>query len=139
MVKYYRNGKAVAEPDVPKRTIGNKPNWVRVGTKRGAICRECSTFHVETRFTSVWDAGMQQYVRIDICKKCDSRPRFQDTPETGLWESMYWQLGTADTENLIPNSGLPVEYIQHNLEYPCSSRVHMYEEMKYAGKYNAPK
>lgn len=139
MASYYRNGKFVSAADVPHRTVDNEPTWYYQGSKRKAVCRECHQPRVETSFTTVWDAGMQAYVRIDICKECDRRLRFQDIPETGLWESRYWQLGTTDTKNLVPNSGLPVEYIQHNPRYPCSSRVYTYGEMKHAGKYSETK
>lgn len=124
MAKYYRNGKAVAEPDVPKRTIGNEPDWVQVGSKRKAICRECNVLRAETSFTSVWDAGMQQYVRVCICEGCYSRPRFQDKPEYGLWESCYWT-GAEDTAGYSISSGTAVERIPHNPEFLCGTRVHI--------------
>lgn len=135
MIAYYRNGKAVAAAEGRRRTIGNEPTWVYQGNKRKAICRECHQFRVERSFTSVWDAGVQMYVRIDICKECDRHHRFQDIPETGIWESKYWQQGTVDTENRVPNSGLPVDYLQHNSEYHTFSRVHEFVEMKYSGKH----
>lgn len=124
MAKYYRNGKAVAEPDIPKRTLGNEPDWVWVGSKRKAVCRECKVFRAETSFISVWDAGMQQYVHINTCKTCDSRLRFQDKPEHGLWESCYW-IGAEDTTGYSISSSTAVERIPHNPEFLCGTRVHI--------------
>ena len=123
MAKYYRNGKAVAAPDTPKRTVGNEPNWVMVNGRRKAVCKECGELRAETNLDSIWDAGMQQYVAICICKGCASRPKFQDKSEVGLWESQYWT-GAADTTGYSISSGSPVEHIPHNSEFPCGARVH---------------
>lgn len=122
MVKYYRNGRPVAEPDTPKRTVGNAPNWVMVNGRRKAVCKECGELRTETNLDSIWDAGMQQYVSICICKGCASRLKFQDKPEQGLWESCYWA-GAEDTTGYSISSGTAVEHIQHNPEFPCGTRV----------------
>lgn len=124
MVKYYRNGKAVAEPATPKRTVGNEPKWVRHGRHYKATCRVCGEMRTQKALDTEYDPVMQRYVPVDICRGCASYVSFQDKPELGLWESQYWT-GTEDTTGYSISSGTAIENIQHNPAFPCGTRVHL--------------
>ena len=123
MVKYYRNGKAVAEPDVPKRSIGHEPKWVRYGRHYKATCRVCGEMRTQKNLDTAYDPVMQRYVPVDICRGCAGRVSFQTKPESGLWESQYWA-GAEDTTGYSISSGTAVEHILHSPEFPCGTRVH---------------
>lgn len=122
MSKYYRNGKAVALPDTPKRSIGLEPKWVGKGRTRTAVCQVCGESRVQSNLATEYDPVMQKYVPITICKGCAAYVPFQNIPETGLWESRYWT-GAKDTTGYSISSGIPVEYIAYNPVYPCTTRV----------------
>lgn len=123
MAKYYRNGKAVAEPDTPKRSIGLEPKWVGKGKSRTAVCQACGESRVQSNLATEYDPVMQKYVPITICRGCASYIPFQNIPESGLWESQYWS-GAEDTTGYSISSGSAVEHIQHHPEFSCGTRVH---------------
>lgn len=124
MAKYYRNGRPVAEDDLPPRTLKGEPKWTRVNKQRRADCRVCQKNLKEASFVRVYDAGVGYDVYIDTCRVCYNAPKFQDKPESGLWDNCYWT-GAEDTTGYSISSSTPIEHIKHNPEFPCGTRRNM--------------